>query len=258
MTQIRHRLRLYSFLSAFLPLLLFQTGIFAQKAEENRALNELAGYKYKHRLVNTDKPDASLPMVIGLHWSGSTPDEFERYLDGFTKPVRLILIQGQYPNRAGFSFFPREPKNYYNLPADEKMSVLLQEGEKISRFVEEVTALYKPSKKPFIIGASQGGDLSYVMAIRCGHLISRSFPLLATMDNRIILPLSESAQTRVPIDVFHGTADPIVSLETVKEHVKLLKKNGYKVKLRSYKNIEHDIPAAMEKDYIDLINKSLD
>ena len=248
MLKTYHRFAFY-----FLLLLLFSAA--AAKAQPQTELKELAGYKYKQQLVNTDKAEARLPIVIGIHWSTSTPDEFAQYLTGIKKPARLILLQGQYPKRAGFSYFPSEPKNYYDLPADEKMSVLLQEAEKLSRFIEEITKLYNPSKKPFIIGASQGGDLSYVTAIRYSHLISRAFPLLATMDNRII---AKAPKSSVPIDVFHGTADPIVSFATVQEHVRMLEKNGYKVKLHSYKDIKHDISDQMQNDYIELINKKLD
>ena len=206
MTQIRNRIGLHSFLLYLLLLFLFQNGAFAQQIEEKQELKELSGYKYQHLVINADTSAADIPVIIGLHWSGSTANEFAQYLTGFTKPVRLILVQAPYPHKSGFSFFSRQPKDYYKLPVDEKMTVLLQEGEKLSKFIEAVTKLYKPGKKPVIIGASQGGDLSYVIGIRYSHLISQSCPLLATMDDRIILPLTGSSENLVPIDVFHGAA----------------------------------------------------
>ncbi len=240
-------------LSALHCLMLIQLGAQAVKSQETE--KQIAGYKYKQVILNTEIPADGLPIIIGLHWSSSNPDEFEKYLTGFTRPVRLILVQAPYPYKTGFSFFRREPEDYYKLPVDEKMAVLLQEGEKLSKFVEEITELYKPKIKPAIIGASQGGDLSYVIAVRYNQLISLSCPLLATMDERIIktLQLKNSA----PIYVFHGTADPIVKIASAKQHIKSLKKNGFKVKLATYENVGHDIPDAMKTDYIKQISRTL-
>ncbi|MFC0772890.1 alpha/beta hydrolase [Terrimonas alba] len=242
-------------LSYFFILFFFvvQHKLSAQQVLEKQPLNELAGYKYKHVAMNADSSGSGLPIIIGLHWSGSTPDEFAAYLDDFKIPARLILVQAPYPHKKGFSFFSRQPKDYYTLPADEKMVVLLSEGEKLSKFIEAITSLYKPSRKPIIIGASQGGDLSYVIGARYNHLISQACPLLATMDNRIIPSGNGQTQNFNPIDVFHGDADPIVKIDTSRQHVQALKQNNYKVNLHSYKDIKHDIPGEMEKDYIRLI-----
>jgi phospholipase/carboxylesterase len=244
--KVFHRL----FAAAFLL-----TAIFLNAQEVKSQAKQLAGYDYKEVVLNADPAAAGLPVVVGLHWSGSTPDEFEKYLTGFTKPVRIILVRAPYAHKSGFSFFSRQPKDYYKLPDDEKMAALLAEGEKLSRFVEELTARYRPKIKPVIIGASQGGDLSYVIGIRYNHLISLSCPLLATMDNRIIKPVE--VKNAAPINVFHGTADPIVNIGLVEEHTRILKKNGFKTRLRKYKDIKHDIPDSMKADYVKLIDRVL-
>lgn len=238
----------------FISVLFFSHyNLSAQSVNEKQTLKEIAGYKYRHTLMNTDSLSSGLPIIIGLHWSGSTPDEFAGYLDDFKIPARLILVQAPYLHKNGFSFFSRQPKDYYTLPVDEKMAVLLSEGEKLSKFIEAIINLYKPSRKPIIIGASQGGDLSYIIGVRFNHLISQACPLLATMDNRIIPARKRQPQSLSPIDVFHGDADPIVNIDTVRQHVRALKNNKYKINLHIYKGVEHDIPGEMEKDYTKLI-----
>jgi phospholipase/carboxylesterase len=241
----------YGFFRQLLLVPVLLTAIFLSVQDVKS--QEVSGYKYKQAVLNADASAEGLPLIIGLHWSGSTPDEFEKYLTGFTKPVRIILVQAPYAHKSGYSFFSRQPKDYYQLPADEKMEMLLREGEKLSRFIEEITAQYKPKVKPVIIGASQGGDLSYVIGIRYNHLISLSCPLLATTDDRIIKPLP--SKSSAPINVFHGTADPIVNIELVKQHTKSLRANGFRVKLFKYKNIKHDISDSMKSDYVKLISR---
>lgn len=245
----------YRFSHQILLASIFFTAFLLIVQEIKSQEKQISGYNYKQVVLNADTSAQSLPVIIGLHWSGSTPTEFEKYLTGFTKPVRIILVQAPYAHKSGFSFFSRQPKDYYRLPDDEKMETLLREGEKLSRFIEEITAQYKPKIKPVIIGASQGGDLSYVIGIRYNHLISLSCPLLATMDNRIIKPLRSA--NSAPINVFHGTADPVVNIKLAKQHSKSLEEKGFKVKLHTYDNIKHDISDSMKTDYVKVINRVL-
>jgi phospholipase/carboxylesterase len=249
-----HQIRLLIF-----TLFLFQCKVAAQQSVKNHELNKLEGYNYKHIVINADSSDKNIPIVIGLHWRGSTPDEFGKFLSGLKSPARLILLQGQYPDdEVNFSFFKIIPTDYYTLSDDEKMKILLQEGKKLSKFIQAVNSTYNPTKKPIIIGASQGGDLSYVIGIRYNQLVSLSCPLLATIDNRIINPLNKSTQRRLPeMEVFHGLADKIVPIDTVRQHIQLLKDNKYKVNLHTYEGNTHSISNAMMKDFTELIDAHL-
>jgi phospholipase/carboxylesterase len=248
-------------LTHFLTLILssFQLSITAQQTVENQELNELNGYKYIHRTINADSSENGIPIIIGLHWRGSTPDEFGKFLRGFKSPVRLILLQGQYPDdEMNYSFFKIIPTDYYTLPNDDKMKTLLEEGEKLSKFIKAISLFYKSTKKPVIIGASQGGDLSYVIGIRYNNLVSLSCPLLATTDNRIIKPLNSKSQRQITkIEVFHGMADKIVLIDTVKQHIKLLQDSKYKINLHSYDHNTHSISNAMMTDFTELIDRHL-
>jgi len=220
-------------------------------------LKSLAGYRYLERTENAKADAKDLPMVIGLHWSSSTPKEFGEYIAGFNIPVRIILLEGPYEHpRGGRSFYVRQPVSYYDMNADEKMAQLLSESEKLGKFIEAATALYTPKRKPVVIGASQGGDLSYLAAIRYGSLITAACPLLATFDERILIN-SGSFKKQAPIFVYHGEDDPIVRIADVNGHVKALNAAGYKIRLSTYPGTKHDISAEMKNAYLHRINTAL-
>jgi phospholipase/carboxylesterase len=242
-----------------LTLFLFYTNITAQQTVKSQELHGLSGYKYKDTTINISSTNNRIPIIIGLHWRGSTPDEFGEYLKDLKTPVRLILLQGQYlDDEVNYSFFKIIPTDYYSLPTDEKMKILLQEGKKLSKFIQAITDKYKPTKKPVIIGASQGGDLSYVIGIRYNNLVSLSCPLLATMDNRIIKPLSKKSQKQISkIEVFHGLADKIVSIDSVKQYIQVLRDNKFKVNLHSYEDNTHSISNKMMTEFTELIDRHL-
>lgn len=224
--------------------LFFQNTIWSQNTDE------LEGYRYKVLAVNTTSVNETLPLIIGLHWMRSNPDEFLTFLKDIKSPARILLLEGNYPFKEGFSFYPTEPENYYKMNADGKLKVLTEEGNKLARFIASATKKYPSAKKPVIIGASQGGDLSYFIAIQHGDLIGLSCPLLATIDNRLI---TDNKSDAVSIHAFHGEEDPIVPLKTTLEHIELLKKHHFEAKIKTYKGVQHDISDTMKADFTALI-----
>ena len=79
----------------FLTLLIFLSHYtMAQQTVEKEWLNELNGYKYKHFTINADSSDNGIPIIIGLHWRGSAPHEFEPFLrerDSLGNLIKVFL-----------------------------------------------------------------------------------------------------------------------------------------------------------------------
>ena len=220
---------------------------------QNKA--RLEGYQYKEIVINAQPNDRNLPLIIGLHWMRSNPDEFAAYLNEIKSPARILLLQGSYPFKEGFSFYPTEPENYYKMNDDAKMKVLIQEGNKLAKFIMTATKKYPSTKKPVIIGASQGGDLSYFIAIECNSLIGLSCPLLATIDERLIV--EGKPKPLAPIHAFHGEEDPIVPVNTALQHIKALQKHQFKAIITTFNGVQHDISEGMKKDFSAVIDAYL-
>lgn len=215
---------------------------------------ELEGFRYQEIIANTTSTNQKLPIIIGLHWMRSNPNEFYTFLKSIKSPVRILLLEGKYPFKEGFSFYPVEPENYYKMDADSKMKVLKDEGTKLAKFIKTIIKKYNPSKKPIIIGASQGGDLSYFIAIHHSNHIGLSCPLLATIDNRLIV---KKGKSKVQINAFHGEEDPIVNVNDAKKHIELLKINSFNATINTYKEVKHDISDEMKSDFSKLIDSYL-
>ena len=213
----------------------------------------LAGYCYEQFVTNAAHNTEALPIVIALHWSTSTPAEFQTHVRGLQQPARVVMPQGPYPKKAGFSFYPASP-NYYELPADEKMPRMLHEADRLSAFITAVSKKYPSPLKPVLIGASQGGDLSYAIAIHDPGKISLSIPLLATIDERLI---GKAPAGAVAVRAFHGADDKIVPLADAARHVAALAGAGHDARLRAYPGTGHDIPADMQRDYLLTIDRHL-
>lgn len=216
-------------------------------------IKTLSGYNYKELTNGTFSENENYPLIIALHWMGTNPDNFSKYLKGFKKTVRVLLVEAPYPLEEGYSFYRTHPINYYDLQSDKKAAILIEEVDKLSCFVESVVKKYNSPKKPVIIGASQGGDLSYMMAIRYGDMIGLSCPLLATIENELITQCGKN--DNCAIVAFHGIEDPIVSIEDARNHIKQLTINKYNSKIIEYTDCGHEITKKMQSDYINLISK---
>lgn len=217
--------------------------------------NELAGFQYKEIVINASSSDENLPLIIGLHWMRSNPVEFSAYLKNIKSPARILLMQGNYLFKEGFSFYPVVPENYYKMNEDGKLKVLTSEGHKLGKFIKSVVKKYPSTKKPVIIGASQGGDLSYFIAIKYSDLIGLSCPLLATIDERLIVKGKPNPTTL--IHAFHGEDDPIVKVETASHHIEILAENQFNAEIITYKGVQHDISNEMQNDFSQLIDLHL-
>lgn len=228
-------------------------GTECQATIAGNEVERLAGYCYERFVVNAAPDAEALPVVIALHWSTSTPAEFQAHVRGLQQPARVVMPQGPYPKKAGFSFYPASP-NYYELPADEKMPHLLQEADRLSAFITAVSKKYPSPVKPVLLGASQGGDLSYAIAIRNPDRISLAIPLLATIDERLI---GKAPAGAVPVRAFHGADDRIVPLADAGRHVAALASAGHDARLRAYPGTGHDIPVDMQRDYLRTIDRHL-
>ncbi len=234
-------------------MLLISSDLTGQMKKHLSETKTMSGYNYRELRNTSGSENETLPLIIALHWMGSSPSDFSDYLTGFEKPVRVLLVEAPYPYKKGFSFYNIEPVNHYRLPDDQRIPAFEKEAEKLGQFIEVAIKKYKHSKKPVVIGASQGGDLSYISAIKYGDLLGLSCPLLATIEDPLVVKRTKRNKCR--IIAFHCTDDPIVKIETARRHVQKLKQNKYKASLKEYEGFKHEIPEAMKNDYIQAISE---
>src|SRR5688572_22002821 len=116
----------------------------------------VAGFKYLEAVKGNAQPDDNLPIIIGFHFSSSNSQETAADYDSIKIPVRLILPQGNFRKREGYTYFPPD---YYSKDSLTQMIIAKQTLDSIASFVKAIREKYKT--KPIVAGFSQGGDLSF-------------------------------------------------------------------------------------------------
>lgn len=219
---------------------------FAQKD-----YHQAAGFKYLEIVKNTDDVKVDLPIIIGFHYSSSTPQEAFYDYDEITVPVRIILPQGNFKKRKGYTYFPAD---YYTKDSLAQMAIAKQIVDSIALFVEAVTKKY--NRKPVVAGFSQGGDISFLLAIYYPELIAAAFPLAGFIHLQRLEDVKSHAQTSVPIEIYQGMEDKIVSVVYTQRMVGALR-NYFRISLKPYPGLGHDFSPAMKRDYAAAITRAL-
>jgi phospholipase/carboxylesterase len=208
----------------------------------------LEGFEYIE-IIN-GKDNGKLPLLIAFHYSGGNPMETIADYDSIKKPIRIIIPRGNYKKRDGFSYYPID---YYQKDSLTQFTLSKITVDSIAGFIESIENKYK--QKAIVSGISQGGDIAFLLAIYYPKLCKASFPFAAVIHPAIFGELKTNpAKKKIPIYLFQGEADKIVSVNDTRKRVADIGKN-LKLKLHTYPNLGHYISIQMKIDYSLLIDK---
>jgi len=218
--------------------------LFAQSQYSYQSRVE--GFEYIEVTQGKDKGD--LPLLIAFHYSSGNPIETIGDYDSLKKPIRIIIPKGNYKKRSGFSYYPVD---YYQKDSLTQFNLSRIAVDSIARFVQAVEKKYR--QRAVVSGISQGGDIAFLLARYYPELCKAVFPLAAVIHPNTIQELGSKPAKQVPIYLFQGESDKIVSVVTTRKRVKEIGKR-LKIELYTYPGVGHDISSQMKIDYSRLID----
>lgn len=188
-------------------------------------------------------PDAA---VIWLHGLGADGHDFAPIVPELNLPASLgirfvfphapsipVTVNGGYVMPAWFDIL--------EMHIDRKVDVpqLLVSAAAINRLVDRELERGIPSRRIVLAGFSQGGAVAYQVSLSypqpLGGLIAMS-TYFATSDS---IAFSE-ANRALPIEIQHGSYDPVVPQQLGIRAAELLVERGYDVTFRTYP-MEHSV-----------------
>lgn len=202
--------------------------------------------------ANAD-PESPLPMIIAIHGLGDSPQGFRTLLEGFDRPARVILPRALDPHEeGGWSWFPIRAR-------DRDIEALAQgidhAADVLAPAIAELTEQRPTIGKPIVTGFSQGGMLSFALAVEHGELFAAALPIGGWLPE----PLwpANANPSAPPILAFHGDADVAVRYEPTKLCVEQLRGLGYPVELRTYVGVGHMISPEIHADFMQSLRDRL-
>jgi phospholipase/carboxylesterase len=211
----------------------------------------IAGFRYLVFETGGAGQDDALPIVIGLHYSSARPAAMTEYFDQVDFPARVVLPQGPYPRRGGYTWIPDTSD-----PNAQSKAIFAVE-ESLSTFVAAVSSSHPTRGKPIVMGISYGGDLSLLLALRHPAQIRAAFPVAARLLPEW-MPRANSCQPACPfIRAMHGDRDQTVPVGPTQRAITRLQRLGFDAEIKVYSGVAHDLDARQEADLVRALRRLL-
>ncbi len=200
-------------------------------------------------------PDAALPMLIAIHGRGDRPEEFQDLIIDLPVTVRVIVPRGLDVLDGGFSWFPLRARSPDVAGLSQGMSAA---GDRVAALIAHLQKTRPTVGLPVVTGFSQGGMLSFELAVHHPELLSVAIPVSGYLPPPL-WPTAPPTGRNIPkLVVLHGEADDVVKFPPTLEAVQHLEKIGWPVTLKRYPEVEHAIPPNVRRELYLQLQRALE
>lgn len=228
--------------------------LLANSYMESQDKSQINSIRYLEKTYCNAVETTNLPIVFALHYMGSTPSGFEKLFSDIDFPVNVVYVAGEYEFENGYSFYPVE---YYDeMNEQEKALCQAKTVEQINRFIVEYKKRVNNNSPSILIGVSQGGDLSYLLALNYPDQFVLSVPIAASIQKEAIRAVHCKSKNQ-QIYPFHGKIDKIVPIGEARKTCGFVKTLGFNVNLIEFENKGHEVSVEMKEKYKSLIKECI-
>lgn len=209
------------------------------------AATEAAGIGFVELFTGGARADEELPLVIAIHGLGDRPESFAPLYAALPVKARLVAPRGE-PWGSGFSWFP-----VGSLDDPQKLADgTARAADRLAILIESIFRTRKVKGRAIVTGFSQGGMLSFTLAVRHPEVVAAAFPVGGLIAPSLVPEAWPMAREAPPIRAFHGDADERVSVARARVSVAALAALGLDAKLGEYPGVGHAIPPPMRDDLL--------
>ena len=218
-------------------------------------LPEVAGLAYLEVVTGNADPEAELPMIVAFHGNTAYPGLMAWALldDGgpasapappFGQAARFIFPPGvdAYGAPGHARWFSVTANEAQSEP--DAMSKLCTQIEAVTDEVAAALtklAATRPTRgKPIITGHSQGGILTFALAIRHPEAFAAAVPAAGWLP-KPLWPTQKASGPAATCELvsLHGDADTVVNYEVTREGIEHLRGLGYPIRAIDYPGVGH-------------------
>jgi phospholipase/carboxylesterase len=191
-----------------------------------------------------------LPLIVAIHGLGDRPESFRRLFEGLEARTRVLLPRAPTRYGDGYSWF-----TFNRADIDATSREIRSAANRIAAWLEQIETQRPTVGRPIVTGFSQGGILSFVIAVHHAGAVGEAYPVSGLLTASLV-PKGPAPSDAPRIFALHGTADRVVPYGPAREGVEALKALGYRATLRSYEGVGHTISQAMRDDLYEALGKA--
>ena len=215
---------------------------------------EIAGVRYLEHMTGGARPDERVPMIVALHPMGGDPADLLPLLRRYRRRARLILPYG-HPSGGMYIW-------YDSAREDVAAPLVTREAARLAAALAALVAARPTVGKPLVTGFSQGGIMTFVLAVTHPEALAAAFPISGLLPLSLYPSAALSSRPRPatlpPIAAFHGASDLAVPTRGARASIAELRRAGYTAELREYAGVEHDISDEEEGEILERIGRAAD
>jgi len=211
----------------------------------------VAPLEYVELITGGARTGDRLPLVIAVHGLGDSPRNFIDLYADVGAPARIVASRAPEPYGRGFTWFPIEIPYRDNAALAEGIGAA---ADRVAALIAHLGGTLEISGKPMITGFSQGGMVSFAVAVRHPDAVGFALPISGALP-AALLPTGPQAAGRFPrIRALHGDVDDMVPIAPARDAVAQLGQLGIDVQLKEYAGVGHRITPAMSGELNRLIS----
>lgn len=213
-------------------------------APPSASVTEAAGVRFLERLTGGSAAGDKVPLIVAIHGRGDRPESFVQLFAGFPLPARLIVPYGGEPLGDGFSWFTSaagaDPAGF--------AAGVARAAHRLAPMIRALAEARPTAGKPIVTGFSQGGMLSFALAVLHPEVVGEAFPVSGVLPPPLWPSSWPIGRASPPIQAFHGDADAVVPVAGDRRGVEKLKELGLPALLHEYPGVGHTVSAEMRRD----------
>lgn len=193
-----------------------------------------------------------MPLVVAMHGLGDRPEAFIGLYSDFDHKARVVALRALKPYHGGFSWF--DVPGQVSDPSS--VAGIRVATDAVMQALKDLASEHRLRGKPIVTGFSQGGVLSYAVALRAKSDVAAALP----MGGFLHAPLLEGVDSAgvAPIFAYHGEADRVVLVDLDRTTRDRLASQGVSVTLSTYPGVGHAIPREMRVSYFAELGRLVD
>lgn len=193
-------------------------------------------------IVRGASPDAERPLIVFLHGLGDRPRP--TWFADYPEPARIVLPEAPMPYGQGFSWFE------YRVGDEDRDQGQLGRGilaaaAQVAGAIAEIRADRPTRGEPVVTGFSQGGMLSYALALHHPDGLGAVFPLAGALPEPSWPAAPVAGRGYPPVRALHGMADPIVPYGAADAMTQALSARGFDIELQGFEGVVHTLSPEM-------------